>query len=70
MWYKTQKSADGNADVEKSAVQLVSSLPDETLCKLLASREVSRSVQNVNALVKVEQPWMPKAVRISLNIVR
>lgn len=36
----SQKTADGTAEVERSAVQLVSRLPDETLCKLLGMREV------------------------------
>ena len=37
-----QRDADGSTDVERSAIQLVSRLPDETLCRLLASREVSQ----------------------------
>lgn len=31
---------DSSAEVEQAAVQLVSSLPEDTLCKVLANREV------------------------------
>lgn len=37
----SRKNADAGADLERSAIQLVSRLPDETLCKLLGMREVS-----------------------------
>lgn len=39
--YLSRKNADSGADLERSAIQLVSRLPDETLCKLLGMREVS-----------------------------
>ncbi|CAM9845843.1 unnamed protein product, partial [Scytosiphon promiscuus] len=40
-----RKSASDGADVEISAIQLVANLPDEQLCKLLANREATTTLQ-------------------------
>lgn len=45
--YESQQSVDSSAEVEQAAVQLVSSLPEETLCKVLANREVGDTSSKV-----------------------
>lgn len=48
-----------SADVDKSAVQLASCLPEETLCKLLASREVSEKRPKISTRALIEPPLRP-----------